>query len=129
MTGPRTLALEIDPASTTPPYEQIRAQVAALVHGGALVHGDRLPSVRALAAELGVAAGTVARAYTELETDGLVAGQGRAGTLVTGVPGDAATLQLQAAANRLVAAARADGLGDAAVRAAVETALGGGTGS
>ena len=125
MCGPRSLDVAVDLAGTTPPYEQIRAQVAALVHDGALAHGDRLPSVRALAAELGVAAGTVARAYTELETDGLVAGQGRLGTLVTG-SGDAATLLLQAAANRLVAAARADGLDDAAVRAAVETALGGG---
>ena len=123
MSEPRALDVGIDPASTTPPYEQIRAQVAALVHRGALAHGDRLPSVRALATELGVAAGTVARAYTELETDGLVAGRGRLGTLVTGVPGDAATLQLQAAANRLVAAARADGLDDRTVRAAVEAAL------
>ena len=123
MTAPRRLDVTVDAASTTPPYEQIRAQVAALVHGGTLVHGDRLPSVRALATELGVAAGTVARAYTEMETDGLVAGRGRLGTLVTGVPGDAATLQLQAAANRLVAAARADGLDDRTVRAAVEAAL------
>ena len=94
MTGPRALDVAVDPGDTTPPYEQIRVQVAELVHRGVLTPGDRLPPVRTLAADLGVAAGTVARAYTELETDGLVAGQGRLGTLVTGAAGDPATLRL-----------------------------------
>ena len=117
------MEVTVDVTSPTPPYEQIRAQLAALVHSGALARGDRLPTVRALAGDLGVAAGTVARAYTELETDGLVEGRRRFGTIVTGASGNPATLRLQAAANRLVAAARTDGLDAHTVRTAVETAL------
>ena len=126
MTGARAVDVRVDDGSTVPPYEQIRAQIAALVHAGALAEGDRLPPVRALAADLGVAPGTVARAYTELETDGLVQGRRRLGTVVTGTTGDPARARLQAAANRLVAAARADGLDDGAVLLAVQDALGGG---
>ena len=78
MTLPR---LQVDPAAG-PPYEQIRAQVAGLIDDGTLGEGERLPTVRALAAELGVAVNTVARAYKELEADGLVVTAGRAGTVV-----------------------------------------------
>ncbi|MGY1745755.1 GntR family transcriptional regulator [Blastococcus sp. SYSU D00695] len=124
MTGTRTLEIVLDLGRTEPPYEQIRAQVAALVHDGTLAPGDRLPTVRALAADLGVAAGTVARAYTELETDGLVAGRRRSGTVVLGSSGDPARARLQAAAGRLVTAARADGLDDETVLEAVRGALG-----
>ena len=123
MTGARAVEIAVDDNDPTPPYEQIRGQIAALVHAGALVEGDRLPTVRALAADLGVAAGTVARAYTELETDGLVEGRRRFGTVVTGAPGDPAHARLRAAANRLVLSARADGLDDEAVLTAVRTAL------
>jgi GntR family transcriptional regulator len=123
MTGARVVEVTVDIDSPTPPYEQIRSQIAGLVHSGALAEGDRLPTVRALAADLGVAAGTVARAYSELETDGLVEGRRRFGTVVTGTSGDPARARLQAAANRLVAAARADGVDDDAVLAAVQAAL------
>ena len=115
--------LTVDVGNGTPPYEQLRAQLAALVHAGDLLEGERLPSVRALAEDLGVAAGTVARAYSELETDGLVEGRGRAGTVVTGRSGDPAEGRLRAAANRLVAGARADGLDDDTVLAVVHEAL------
>ena len=123
MTGAKALDVAVDDTPSTPPYEQIRAQIAALVQSGALVEGERLPPVRALAADLGVAAGTVARAYTELETDGLVEGRGRSGTVVTGSTGDPAQARLRAAANRLVISARADGLDDDAVLTAVHAAL------
>jgi DNA-binding transcriptional regulator YhcF (GntR family) len=124
MTGARSVEIAVDIGSPTPPYEQIRTQVAALVHAGALAEGDRLPTVRALAADLGVAAGTVARAYTELEADGLVEGRRRFGTVVTGTAGDPAGGRLRVAANRLVATARADGLADDAILLAVHDALG-----
>ncbi|MBO9524217.1 MAG: GntR family transcriptional regulator [Nocardioidaceae bacterium] len=74
----------MDPASATPPYEQIRTQVLALVEKGKLAPGDRLPTVRRLAQDLGLAANTVARAYRELEAAGVVATRGRAGTFVAG---------------------------------------------
>jgi GntR family transcriptional regulator len=78
--------LEIDPRSAVPPYEQLRQQVTALVLGGALATGDRLPSIRQLANDLGLAGGTVARAYRELEADGVVTTHGRHGTVIAGPP-------------------------------------------
>jgi DNA-binding transcriptional regulator YhcF (GntR family) len=78
--------LDLDPRSAVPPYEQLRQQVTALVVGGALSVGTRLPSIRQLANDLGLAGGTVARAYRELEADGVVSTHGRHGTLVAGPP-------------------------------------------
>jgi GntR family transcriptional regulator len=78
--------LEIDPRSQLSPYEQLRQQVTALVLGGGLARGDRLPSIRQLANDLGIAGGTVARAYRELEADGVVTTHGRHGTVIEGPP-------------------------------------------
>jgi DNA-binding transcriptional regulator YhcF (GntR family) len=78
--------LEVDPAAALPPYEQLRQQVTAHVLGGGLAPGDRLPSIRQLANDLGLAAGTVGRAYRELEADGVVTTHGRHGTVVQGPP-------------------------------------------
>jgi DNA-binding transcriptional regulator YhcF (GntR family) len=74
----------VDAGSSTAPYEQVRVQLAARIGDGRLPAGSRLPTVRALAGELGLAVNTVARAYKELEADGLVATEGRRGTRVTG---------------------------------------------
>lgn len=76
------MIVRVDPDSPLPPYEQVRAQVATMVTGGALEPGTRLPAIRQLAGDLGLATGTVARAYRELEQDGLVVCQGRRGTRV-----------------------------------------------
>jgi GntR family transcriptional regulator len=78
--------LEVDPRSAVPPYEQLRQQVTALVLGDALAPGDRLPAIRQLANDLGLAGGTVARAYRELESDGVVTTHGRHGTVIAGPP-------------------------------------------
>lgn len=72
----------IDLQTGTPPYEQIQTQISSLVAVGELPLGTRLPTVRALAADLGVAAGTVARAYKELEAAGTVITNRRQGTVV-----------------------------------------------
>jgi GntR family transcriptional regulator len=78
----------VDLRSAVPPYEQIRSQISSLVAVGTLAPGSRLPTVRSLAADLGIAAGTVARAYKELEVAGLVEARRRGGTVVTGpLPG------------------------------------------
>jgi len=78
----RTLQLTIDPKAATAPFEQVRTQIAAAVADGRLDAGTRLPTVRALAADLGLAANTVARAYRELEADSVIATHGRGGTFV-----------------------------------------------
>lgn len=72
----------IDPGGRVPPFEQVRSQIAAQITAGYLVDGVRLPSVRGLAADLGLAAGTVARAYTLLEDAGLVTTARGGGTRV-----------------------------------------------
>ncbi|MEU8522447.1 GntR family transcriptional regulator [Streptomyces sp. NBC_01216] len=67
-------------------YEQIRAQLAELILSGTLAEGARLPSVRQLAADLGLANGTVVRSYRELEAAGLVHSRRGAGTKVAPLP-------------------------------------------
>ncbi|QHO91340.1 GntR family transcriptional regulator [Actinomyces sp. 432] len=74
--------LKVDASGQTPPFEQIRDQLRAQIVAGDLDVGARLPSVRRLAADLGVAPGTVARAYRELEQAGLVRTNRRTGTIV-----------------------------------------------
>ncbi|KQR03064.1 GntR family transcriptional regulator [Arthrobacter sp. Leaf141] len=76
--------ITVDLGSATPPYEQIRSQISSLVAMGELAAGSRLPTVRSLAADLGIAAGTVARAYKELDAAGIVESRRRGGTVVTG---------------------------------------------
>ncbi|WP_432510264.1 GntR family transcriptional regulator [Kineococcus sp. SYSU DK001] len=77
------LRVLVDTACAVPAYEQIREQVTVLVTTGALREGDRLPAARALAADLGLAVGTVQRAYRELELAGTVTSRRRTGTVVT----------------------------------------------
>lgn len=76
------MILEVDTASAVPPFEQIRTQIAELTLTGVLPAGARLPTIRQLAGDLGIAPGTVARAYRELEADGVVISRVRHGTTV-----------------------------------------------
>ena len=116
--------LTLDPDCPRPPFEQLRDQVAAQVRSGELAAGTRLPAVRRLAADLEIAAGTVARAYRELEQAGLVVTSRRTGTTVA--PGRTAVRGGSRAAERTreyVNAMRALGLADAAILDAVREAL------
>ena len=76
--------ITIDPHAPEPPYQQVREQLRTQVETGELVPGTKLPTVRRLADDLGLATNTVARAYRELEALGLIETRGRAGSLVTG---------------------------------------------
>jgi len=91
------------------PYEALRTQVARRAASGDLPAGHKLPTVRALAAELGVAAGTVARAYRELEADGVVVTEGRRGTFIASSAAATGT-DARAAAASYVEAVRRLGL-------------------
>ncbi|MBK0418986.1 GntR family transcriptional regulator [Leucobacter sp. CSA1] len=106
--------LALDPGSSAPPFRQLHDAVVRGVASGSLRPGQRLPTVRALAAELGLAANTVASAYRALEESGVVEGRGRAGTFVS--LGDD---PVEAAARRIAieAAARLRKLGLDAERA------------
>ncbi|WP_460701307.1 GntR family transcriptional regulator [Myceligenerans halotolerans] len=75
--------ITIDADSPVPPFEQVRTGLARKMADGTLPVGARLPTVRALAGELGIAVNTVARAYRELEAARLVETRGRAGTFVS----------------------------------------------
>ena len=74
--------MTIDSESATAPFEQVRTQIASAVAAGQLSAGTKLPTVRQLSADLGLAANTVARAYRELEADAVIATHGRRGTFV-----------------------------------------------
>lgn len=74
----------VDLLDPTPPYEQLRRQFALLIETGQLGTGERLPPVRQLARDLGLATGTVGRAYRELEATGLVRTRRGGGTTVSG---------------------------------------------
>jgi GntR family transcriptional regulator len=78
--------IALDPDSPIAPFEQVRSQLAEAMTSGAVVPEYRLPPIRRLATELGLAANTVARAYRELESAGLVETRGRNGTFVVGPP-------------------------------------------
>ncbi|MFC0004697.1 GntR family transcriptional regulator [Micromonospora siamensis] len=100
------MRIVIEADSVVPPYEQVRSQLAEQVGDGRLPVGTRLPPVRQLAAELGLAVNTVARAYRELEAAGLVETRGRHGTVVAPGRDDAADRLHVAAAGYAAEAVR-----------------------
>lgn len=116
-----SLRIVIDPSSAEAPFEQIRGQVTDAVDAGALVAGTRMPTVRALAEELGLAVNTVARAYRELEIDGVLDTRGRAGTFVRGENAEA---ELRAAARAYADRAVALGVAPEQALTAAAHALG-----
>ena len=89
--------IAIDPASSVPPFEQLRSALVEAIGRGELAAGTRLPTVRGLAESLGVAAGTVARAYRELEASAVIETRGRSGSFVS-PHGDATQREIQRAA-------------------------------
>ena len=88
---------QVDASAARPPFEQLKDQVVAAITSGELREGDRMPTVRALAQQLGLAVNTVARSYRELEADRLIETRGRAGTVVA-FSGDQSERLAQAAA-------------------------------
>lgn len=100
---------QLDPTSSTALFDQLRVAVIDAVRDGRLPAGSRLPTVRDLAGDLGLAVNTVARAYRELESAGIVETRGRQGTFVAARnPTEAA---MAAAARSYAEVARALGLG------------------
>ncbi|MFK4789556.1 GntR family transcriptional regulator [Microbacterium sp. ZW T5_56] len=97
--------ISIDPGASTPPFEQLRVQIIDAIASGDLPAGEKLPTVRRLAAELEIAPGTVARAYRELEASGLIETRGRNGTFVR-AQGDVRMQQAQKAAAGFAAEVR-----------------------
>jgi GntR family transcriptional regulator len=119
--------LSVDPDSPVPPYEQIRSQIASMIASGVLDDATRLPPIRQLADDLALAGGTVARAYRELEDQGLIVTRGRHGTFVqSGVPrprSKEALEQLGQAAHSFAVRASQLGVGAKEAVEAVSSAL------
>ncbi|MFT2818043.1 GntR family transcriptional regulator [Leifsonia sp. A12D58] len=114
--------LTIDSTSTLPPYEQIKLQIMDAVKTGILPPGAKLPTVRSLAGELGLAANTVARAYRELEHHEIIETRGRNGSFIA-ASGDGTLRQAQQAAIAYADRAAQLGLGTDEALALVASAL------
>ncbi|MDH4111449.1 MAG: GntR family transcriptional regulator [Actinomycetota bacterium] len=80
------MIVRLDPHGAIPPYEQVRAQIAEMIATGVVPEGNRLPTIRQLARDLGVAEGTIARAYRELERDGWIETRRRHGSFARRPP-------------------------------------------
>lgn len=115
-----TLKIHIEEGGA--PYEQVRAQISEQVRSGVLPVGYKLPTVRGLAEELGLAANTVAKAYRALESDGVIETRGRNGTFVAAA-GSAAEREAASAAQAYAERARRLGLSESAALDAVRDAL------
>jgi DNA-binding transcriptional regulator YhcF (GntR family) len=94
------MIVTVDTTSGVPPYEQVREQVARMIGGGVLAPGERLPTIQQLANDLGLAPGTIARAYKELEHEGLVVSRRRRGTVVADRPVRASKRETRAEIDR-----------------------------
>ncbi len=79
------MQIRISQDDGTPIYQQLVNQIKLLVSSGRLDEGEQLPAVRKLAEQLIVNPNTVARAYRELETLGVVVSKRGSGVFVSGV--------------------------------------------
>ena len=116
------MIIAVDPGHPLPVYEQVREQVVRMVAAGTLQPGTQLPTIRQLAADLGLAKGTIAKAYELLESDAVIATRGRKGSFVREMePASGRDLRsgLEAAAEALVVTARQLGAGEDDAIAAV----------
>ncbi len=74
--------LDINPRSSTPIYQQLVDGVKELVARGILEPGERMPTVREMAAELSLNPNTIAKAYQRLEQEGIIETMRSRGTFV-----------------------------------------------
>lgn len=115
--------ISVDPLSSVPLYQQIRDRIVEGIGTGELRRGDALASVRQLAGSFGINPATVAKAYDQLRSEGLVGTNAKSGTFVasdrdSGEPTDAFAADFADRLFTLLAEGRARGLSDAALRRA-----------
>ena len=123
------MLLRPNPSSGVPIYLQLMEQVKHSIETGALRPGEQLPGIRPLAEELVINPNTVAKAYRELEHEGVIELRHGAGAFVTAQAGGRKLADRVRAAQPLVAAAierlRARGLTDEEIRRLFEAELAG----
>ena len=102
----------IDHNSKTPVYEQIQVQILSLITSGVLSPGDKLPSLRTLAADLSLNFNTIKKVFAQLEADGVIVTVQGKGCFVADTARDnrAVTERAEAALKEAVAVARASGV-------------------
>jgi GntR family transcriptional regulator len=119
--------IRLHPATGQPVYLQVMQQIRHAAESGVLQAGDQLPSIRALAGEIVVSPNTVAKAYAELEHEGLIELRQGAGAFLT----DKAPIRQHASQMKLASAKlegliqelQRAGLSSAEIRRVFETAL------
>lgn len=123
MLGPRRRlpAFQLEARAGVPVYLQLFNQIRRHATAGRLRAGDRLPTVRELAAQLDVNFNTVARAYRLLDRAGVVSAQQGRGTFVLDAraKGRGNRITLHALASRYIAESRRQGFSAAQIAAAV----------
>ena len=118
------MIIHIDAAAPLPVFEQMRSQIERLIASGQLSAGTKLPTIRQLAHDLGVARGTVNKVYDALARDGLIRTAGRHGTVVLdGALTITTAHDLDAAADTLAVVTRQLGFDSQAAHAALDAAL------
>ena len=80
--------VHLDYRDARPIYTQIADEFRTQITAGILLDGEKMPSVRELAAQLAINPNTIQRAYRELELQGWVVSVPGKGSFVSGVPGD-----------------------------------------
>ena len=75
--------ITLNPRDGRPIYEQIKESFRRLILTGAMTEGEKMPSVRQLAASLAINPNTIQRAYAELESEGFLASYAGKGSFVT----------------------------------------------
>lgn len=109
----------IDHNSKTPIYEQIKVQILSLITSGALSPGDKLPSLRTMAADLSLNFNTIKKVFAQLEADGVIVTVQGKGCFVADTAKDnrAVLDKAEAALREAVAVAHASGVdGETAMR-------------
>lgn len=121
----RLPALQLDARSGVPVYLQLFSQIRRHVSAGRLRPGDKLPTVRELAAQLEVNFNTVARSYRLLDRAGVVSAQQGRGTFVlqATAQGPGRMIALRALTSHYIAESRRQGFSAAQVSAAVAERL------
>jgi GntR family transcriptional regulator len=120
------IEFHLDPRSGVATYLQIVQQVREALRLGMLDVGDQLPTVREVVADLAINPNTVAKAYRELERDGLVVARQGRGTFVTSTlatPSVEYHDALRRELERWLDAAAQAGLDDESIRALISTTL------
>jgi GntR family transcriptional regulator len=123
------MLLRPNPASGVPIYLQLMEQVKHAIETGALRPGDQLPGIRPLAEELVINPNTVAKAYRELEHEGVIELRHGAGAFVSGTARPKKTTEALRAGQAIVATTierlRARGVTDEEIRRLFEAELAG----